>query len=708
MGHLSNPIALRLSYNKRWKDHWFVKNLYYPEFVNNILNIRDYLYYYLTTKDMLENGFCISHFYLIKINKLYYIKIFLYQIDLEKSSYEYINVLFKNYYEGLKKYTFINYRNINKSRKEIENNKIKTYISELHNADFLIYYYLYYIYFAKILDEQVILKNQFNINTNLKFKHYTNSIYNQFMNLLIERLKMICVIDIKNDIVKKWAFNRKKKLASVFPILLRFEQKKKLKKFEYHILDKFQIEEFKKKNDEIFSKYLYYKKNEYNKFFHKLIFSNQRKIDPIIFKNKEIEFVDLLFFLAKKINFKRYKSMIKLDKKWTYLQAYIKVFQNNSYIIKNFDNMKLFYYYMYKFIYICKHFTKHKLKKSDYLNIRDLLYFIIYNNIGYNAFFRVFTELTTFFKYFFSIFLYKMEVNKVTFLYYFMSNLNVTTHLISRYIGIRLQKNFTLLKTLNPLRRELKKLYKYSVQDQKIFSIYNYKYLYSQRKIQYKKKITNYIKLFNIFLKYFYFKYYKSYKNFLLYTIIKCHKEFEFNYHFFIKIFYINLYYRGLIEFFVIDNSVYNSKEIYIKNIIYYIFLLLKNSLYYFKKKVFKYNNKHIIISSYFYKNYINFKYLEFIWMLYKKFNYRFIRDKYIPKFKSMIMGYKMAFRGRFSRKQRASFIWLHNGKVPLNTLKTHIDYSFFIVALKNSVVSIKVWFYLNKNCLNYKYILKI
>jgi ribosomal protein S3 len=71
-------------------------------------------------------------------------------------------------------------------------------------------------------------------------------------------------------------------------------------------------------------------------------------------------------------------------------------------------------------------------------------------------------------------------------------------------------------------------------------------------------------------------------------------------------------------------------------------------------------------------------------------------------------MGYKMAFRGRFSRKQRASFIWLHNGKVPLNTLKAHIDYSFFIVALKNSVVSIKVWFYLNKNCLNYKYILRI
>jgi hypothetical protein len=268
---------------------------------------------------------------------------------------------------------------------------------------------------------------------------------------------------------------------------------------------------------------------------------------------------------------------------------------------------------MYKFIYVCKQFQKNKLKSSDYVNIRDLLYFIIYNNIGYNAFFRVFQELTTFFKYFFSIFLYKMEINQIIFIYYFMSNQNVTTHLISRYIGIRLQKNFTLLKTLNPLRRELKKLYKYVVQDQKVFTIYNYKYLYSRKKIQYKKEIKSYFVLFNYFFKYYYFKYYIKYKNFLIYYIIKSHKEFEFNYYFFRKIFYINLYYRSLIEFFVIYNNKYTTKKIIIKNFIYYIFLLLRHSLYYFTKKLFKYNNKQIIISSYFLKTFINYKYLKFI-----------------------------------------------------------------------------------------------
>jgi len=71
-------------------------------------------------------------------------------------------------------------------------------------------------------------------------------------------------------------------------------------------------------------------------------------------------------------------------------------------------------------------------------------------------------------------------------------------------------------------------------------------------------------------------------------------------------------------------------------------------------------------------------------------------------------MGFKFAFRGRFSRKQRASFIWMHEGKVPLNTLKLFIDYSFLTITLKNSLVSIKIWLYRNVMYTAFKYILKI
>jgi hypothetical protein len=260
---------------------------------------------------MLENGFCISHFYLIKINKLYFVKIFLYQIDLEKSSYEYINVLFKNYYESLKKYTYINYRSINKSKKEIAGNKFKSYISDLHNADFLIYYYLYYIYFSKILDDNILLQNNYNINK--KFLKYTNKVYDEFMILLMERLKVICFIKKKSNLVRKTELDNKAKLLNIFPILFRFEQKEKLKKSEYKILDNFQTEKFENKKDKMFKHYLYCKKREYNQFINKLFFTKQTKIDSIIFKNKKIEFLDLLFFLAKKIDFKKFRSMISLD-----------------------------------------------------------------------------------------------------------------------------------------------------------------------------------------------------------------------------------------------------------------------------------------------------------------------------------------------------------------------------------------------------------
>jgi hypothetical protein len=243
---------------------------------------------------------------------LYYIKIFLYQIDLEKSSYEYINVLFKNYYEGLKRYTFKNYRNMNKSKREIEQDKFKSYISDLHNADFLIYYYLYYIYFAKILEDDVIINNQYD---NKKLKKYTNIIYDEFMDILMQRLKSICIIDKRKKIINKLNFDRKQKLLNVFPILLRFEQKKKLEKFEYDILDEFQIEEFEKSKDKKLKNYFYLKKKEYNYFLNKLFFKKQNKIDQIFFKNLKFEFLDLVFFFAKKINFKKYKSMQNLDNK---------------------------------------------------------------------------------------------------------------------------------------------------------------------------------------------------------------------------------------------------------------------------------------------------------------------------------------------------------------------------------------------------------
>lgn len=57
-------------------------------------------------------------------------------------------------------------------------------------------------------------------------------------------------------------------------------------------------------------------------------------------------------------------------------------------------------------------------------------------------------------------------------------------------------------------------------------------------------------------------------------------------------------------------------------------------------------------------------------------------------------MGFKMRFKGRFSRKERASKMTLNMGKVPLNTLKAKIDYTFLTLPLKNSAISLKIFIY--------------
>lgn len=66
-------------------------------------------------------------------------------------------------------------------------------------------------------------------------------------------------------------------------------------------------------------------------------------------------------------------------------------------------------------------------------------------------------------------------------------------------------------------------------------------------------------------------------------------------------------------------------------------------------------------------------------------------------------MGFKMIFRGRFSRKDRASKMTLVMGKVPLNTLESKIDYTFLTMPLKNSIISFKIYMYRKEFLYNYK-----
>jgi len=98
-------------------------------------------------------------------------------------------------------------------------------------------------------------------------------------------------------------------------------------------------------------------------------------------------------------------------------------------------------------------------------------------------------------------------------------------------------------------------------------------------------------------------------------------------------------------------------------------------------------------------KNLIKYNYYVFNYKFFYKYNK--INKSKLRKFhqrkllnRGIIFGYKMAFYGRFTRKQRAASIWFKLGRVPLNSVTCKIDYGFYTIPLKNSAISIKVWLY--------------
>ena len=115
---------------------------------------------------------------------------------------------------------------------------------------------------------------------------------------------------------------------------------------------------------------------------------------------------------------------------------------------------------------------------------------------------------------------------------------------------------------------------------------------------------------------------------------------------------YISTFYKIYILF----------NRLVLKNTAYYNILFLNtfdmlNFISHFIRYKYKSPVKLINFSIFFYKNILHYEYLKRYWSKFKNFNLRNIRQEYIFKYKSILMGYKFAFRGRFSRKQRASFI---------------------------------------------------
>ena len=97
-----------------------------------------------------------------------------------------------------------------------------------------------------------------------------------------------------------------------------------------------------------------------------------------------------------------------------------------------------------------------------------------------------------------------------------------------------------------------------------------------------------------------------------------------------------------------------------------YVFLLtynfFNNYVFLNMNTLFNIQSKYLIISNYFLKTYMKYIYISYsFYQFINAFNVNkrkiYIKIKELHKINSYILGYKMSFKGRFTRKQRASSI---------------------------------------------------
>ena len=732
MGHLINPIAYRLGHTRSWEDNWFIKNVYYPEFLHSMLKIRHFIYYFWTTREMEKKGILLSHFYINKFVKNLLIKIFIYNIDMEKNIYALfargVGIFSDSFHYRLKK---------KKKKKE-------PYSYDRYKPDLFFFLFLFFSYFtrsevklrkykrkgffykSKKNRAQIVLQGKKRIvefdTYNEQFNMYWNSVY--LDNLKNNNLKSFINIPKISE--------KNKKFLNIYS----YEKKIKLlkeKKINMGFLD--------------FMIYLFFKINMLEK-----------EEDDKLRYVKRRRSLEMVLNYPRKIE--RWIMLLK-----NYVKIKIKLNKNKKRSIRNFI---FFLTFIINIVYKVRERSSRVRFKLQDLNLKLMKVFV---------FSKIFTKFAKFYGDFLRHILFILtKINKFNFKFCIISNNSVNARFLTRYIGLKLRKKFPLFFVINPLKKELRKL-SGKKKDKKIFLWANYslyKIKLKQISLDYKETFRSTLlylnnKYLEVFMKYFksnltlvtsdlfvyllllkkrhkYPKYIKSWKEkFVLYfstfiwkkkkKVLSINKQWiMFIYQLFkykknnlyllnklnlLSIFYTYIKNKLLINLFfgmkkydvdtlgVVLFSLKNSNDSFfffnsdLLNLTVYSFFFNSNLLN--LNSLLKINSNNFTMTNYLFQTYMYYLYsfytfsrlIDFLNINKRKI---YLKTRQLHRPSSFILGFKMSFKGRFTRKQRASSIWFHQGLVPLNTIKGHVDYSFFMIPLKNSAVSIKLWLYKSTN----------
>lgn len=341
------------------------------------------------------------------------------------------------------------------------------------------------------------------------------------------------------------------------------------------------------------------------------------------------------------------------------------------------------------------------------------------------------------------------KFNKVKIIFYLTNNNCVNSKFLARYLARKLQQGYPVKELLNPIRKEL--AYLLAISSMSSLSYFTFcikKYINNKTKYNISKSLYK-ILLSYIFLNFIKIRKYSLNKEktyismdmLIIYiwlnNIIKNFPKILLNNHILEK--NINNYYVitfGL-EYFQkkIAYICFFENKFFFKNHKYLMYPKLNgvtilnktNKFIYFFNWIYNYVfinkfcleiNNNLVINEHSFslrglgsniKRFLNYNYNNYNYKIgYDSLGINFLKERIKIRTKgSNLLGYKMYFKGRFTRKQRAGHLWFSKGKTPLNTIKAFIDFAFFSLSLKNSTITVKVWLY-KSNDIDNKFYLRM
>lgn len=636
---------MRIGWFSNWCDSWYSEFVYYPEFLHEIYRIRLYLYYFFSLTSMEKLSLILNKFEIFVKSNFLIVRIYIYDSNLiEKISFFHSQVSRIVFRMKRRKiiYSFSSFfRRRRWEKKKLRKRffSLRTFFKRKSHFFVLFFSFFFSVTNAFCLK---IMRNYFIGKSRLKFY----SLSKKFMDFLLSKKdKTLIPWKEKKPLKWRWAANYYKRIMR--RNRLRWEAlfifRTKLLSYIFALIGR-----LRKKYLNVFF------------FFFKVNFLLNNRIR--FFSFYKIFCIFLLMFRNFFYNSSRSGALLK---------------NASSFFFENFTTFSLFVSFFYFFRYrIVKFFFSSIVKiLVPFLNLRlDVL---------------------------------------------LASNDNVTAYFLSWYICKRLSQNYGVREIMNPILKEMKILAisTRTLRKSMAFEKYGINLNLRYRSSIVKSFVYKFFSIYKRFFLRFFYLNHTLFNSYLIWFLLWFFDKFS-NFHKLLIGFSKNFFLKrqAFLLFFNYDLFyIKNHLEFVFNEVFFDFFLNSQDSIFFFVLFDDLFSTFNIIFNNRFRiffepKGFfaVNVLYNRLIKFNYWKYNYKWLinfnnlnKSKLRSErhfLKSGLLGFKIHFRGRFSRKQRAAYLTFREGLLPLNTLSADIDYSFNSVPLQNSLVSVKVWLYKTTN----------